>query len=359
MKEPNIRLAARVERSGFVLDVNLNVTNRVLGIVGPSGSGKSTLIGVAAGLIHPQSCELTFQGQSWASTERGWELPMQRRGVGLVPQEGLLFPHWDVQKNLACGRHRGTTADASAVRSMARELGVSELLARPVGSLSGGQRQRVALGRALLSGPKWLLLDEPLGALDYAGRRSLLPLLRSIVDSTQLPLWFVSHDFAEVMALCDEIITIEQGRVVARDKAESLAHAAAMGGTNEERYENLLRGNAEPMNGDLSVVALGPKSRVFAHSTSLKVGQFVFVSLYADDIMIALNRPVGISARNVLEAQITQLPTPTAPLMNVRLADGIDLKVQLAECTIRELGLREGASVFALFKANACRVWAG
>ena len=180
MNERNIRLAARVERSAFVLDVNLNVTNRVLGIVGPSGSGKSTLIGVAAGLIRPQSCELTFQGQSWASTERGWELPMQRRGVGLVPQEGLLFPHWDVQKNLACGRHRGIAADASAVHSMARELGISELLARPVGSLSGGQRQRVAIARALAFSPPILLADEPTGNLDTHTGAEILALIRDL-----------------------------------------------------------------------------------------------------------------------------------------------------------------------------------
>ncbi|HMA92391.1 MAG TPA: ATP-binding cassette domain-containing protein, partial [Polyangiaceae bacterium] len=184
MTEPLIHLIARVERRDFALDVDLPVTSRVLGIVGPSGSGKSTLIGVAAGLVQAQACRLSFQGETWDSGRRLGKRPAWLRGVGLVPQEGLLFPHWDVRRNLACGRHGGARPDAAAIESMARRLGIEELLVRSVSSLSGGQRQRVALGRALLSRPKWLLLDEPLGALDFARRRSLLPLLRFVVEST-------------------------------------------------------------------------------------------------------------------------------------------------------------------------------
>ncbi len=358
MSESLIRLAARVERGNFVLDVDLHVSSRVLGIVGPSGSGKSTLIGVAAGLIRAQRCELEFQGQVWASSRPRFELPARRRRIGLVPQEGLLFPHWNVQKNLGCGRHGGKAATNNAIEAMARRLGISELLSRPVTSLSGGQRQRVALGRALLSGPEWLLLDEPLGALDYARRRSLLPLLRTIVESTDLPLWFVSHDVAEVMALCDEVITIEHGRVEAQNKADSLARAASAGRTSEDRYENLLRGKVEPPHAELSIVAVGPTTRFYTHLVPMTSGQSVFVSLYADDIMIAVNRPLGISARNVLEAQIAHLPAASSALMSVRLDDGTELWVRLAECTIAELDLHEGARVFVLFKASSCRVWA-
>ncbi len=349
MTAPLIHLSARVERSGFVLDVDLNVQSRVLGIVGPSGSGKSTLISVAAGLIHAQRCELTVQGQTWAASEPRFSLPAERRRVGLVPQEGLLFPHWNVQKNLACGRH-AKPADSSSVRAMAQRLGIAELLSRPVTSLSGGQRQRVALGRALLSGARWLLLDEPLGALDYPRRRSLLPLLRAVVESTDIPLWFVSHDIAEVSALCDEVITIEQGQVVARSNASSLSR--------DDQSENLLRGVVHSVGGDLIAVQVGAETRFLGPSMRVQTGQLVFVSLNADDIMIATSRPVAISARNVFQVHIAELPRAPRELTSVRFADGLELKVQLAESTICELGLARGAEVFVLFKANACRVWA-
>jgi len=358
MNEPLIRLAARVERDGFVLYVDINVASRVLGIVGPSGSGKSTLIGVASGLVRARRCELLFQGQTWASAHDRTELPANQRGVGLVPQEGLLFPHWDVQRNLGAGRHRGCEPTASEIEAMAQRLGIAELLPRSVTSLSGGQRQRVSLGRALLSAPRWLLLDEPLGALDYARRRALLPLLRNIVDTTDLPLWFVSHDFAEVTALCDEVIVMEQGKVVAQGNPRSLALASRWGSVQEGRHENLLRAEVEGADADISVVTVGPQTRIFARSVNVRSGQSVFISLFADDIMIAIERPQGLSARNVLPVRVSRMPTQASPFVSVQLARGPSLWVQLAESTIAELGLCEGADVFAVFKASSCRIWA-
>jgi molybdate transport system ATP-binding protein len=358
MKEPVIHLTARVERRDFSLDVDLPVNNRVLGIVGPSGSGKSTLLGVAAGLVPAQTCQLVFQGETWVSRERPGARPAWRRGIGLVPQEGLLFPHWDVRRNLGCGRPGTVRPDPAAVEAMARRLGIEDLLARPVSCLSGGQRQRVALGRALLSRPQWLLLDEPLGALDFARRRALLPLLRSIVESTDLPLWFVSHDFAEVRALCDEVVFVDQGRIVRRGPVASLARSAGLAHGPESRFENLLPGKVESVEGDLSVVAVGTQTHWFTPRTALAVGQGVYVSLFADDVIIALQRPVGISARNVLDAEVVILPTDEVPLVQLRLRDGTMIQVQLALSTIQELGLRLNASVFAVFKANSCLVWA-
>ncbi|HMA96827.1 MAG TPA: ATP-binding cassette domain-containing protein, partial [Polyangiaceae bacterium] len=301
---------------------------------------------------------LSFQGETWDSGRRLGKRPAWLRGVGLVPQEGLLFPHWDVRRNLACGRHGGARPDAAAIELMARRLGIEDLLARSVSCLSGGQRQRVALGRALLSRPKWLLLDEPLGALDFARRRSLLPLLRFVVESTNLPLWFVSHDWAEVRALCDEVVVIEQGRIVSRGPVDSLARSAGGAHDRKARFENLLSGKAVASDGDLSILAVGAQTRLFTPRVTLAPGQSVFVSLFADDIMVALQRPLGISARNVLEALVVAMPTVAAPLVELRLHDGTTLRVQLAERTIRELGLRPFAPVYAVFKANSCQVWA-
>lgn len=358
MNQPRIHLAAKLRRGDFSLEVDLKVTQRVLGIVGPSGCGKSTLVGIAAGLSKPDYGELQFEGQTWSSTDLRQDLASNRRQIGLVPQDGLLFPHLDVRGNLVAGRHSLTRPEARQVEHLAERLGIAETLHRSVSSLSGGQRQRVALGRALLSGARWLLLDEPLGALDYVRRRSLLPLLRRVVDTTDVPLWFVSHDIAEVKSLCDEVIVLERGRIVFQGKPEDMAASATLSRAPEERYENLLSGSVEQLGEDLSSVIVGANARIFTRAVNVAVNQPVFVSIYADDIMIALNRPIGLSARNVLPAQITKLPSTHSSLVTIRLEDGTSLQVQLASSTIAELELQMGKQVYVLFKASACRLWA-
>jgi molybdate transport system ATP-binding protein len=345
-------------RGDFVLDVDLNVRSRVLGIVGPSGSGKSTLLGIAAGLWRPPHCELEFQGSTWASSERAVVLKANRRRVGLVPQDGLLFPHFNVRANLAAARHAAERCDPSTVEAMAIRLGILETLDRPVHSLSGGQRQRVALGRALLSRPQWLLLDEPLGALDHARRRSLLPLLRSIVDTIDVPLWFVSHDPVEVMALCDEIIVLDHGRIVAQGGPKVLQQGILLGYAQAGRHENLMRATIEQVDSDMTTVLIGSGTRLLARAVPVTAGQQVFVSLYADDVMVALERPVAISARNILAARVEALPTPEFPFTRIELVGGPELLVELSQRTITQLALEPGANVYVLFKASSCRVWA-
>ncbi len=358
MKDCAIRLVTRWARGDFVLDVDLNVRSRVLGIVGPSGSGKSTLIGIAAGLLRPPRCELNFNGSVWVSSERQLMLKAHRRRVGLVPQEGLLFPHLDVRANLTAARHVATRCSPTEVEALASRLGIAETLDRSVHSLSGGQRQRVALGRALLSTPQWLLLDEPLGALDYARRRSLLPLLRSIVESSDVPLWFVSHDPAEVVALCDEVVVLERGRIVARGSSQLLRQGVLLNQGPQGRHENLLRGRLEQLDSDLAVIVVGTETRLLARSVPAVVGQQVFVSLFVDDVRVSLERPQAISARNVHRAQVKALPTVGSALLEVQLLGGPPLLVDLSQRTIDELALSAGMEIYVLFKASSCRVWA-
>ena len=213
MAEIEIDVELKLDR--FVLDVEIATDARVLGVFGPSGSGKSSLLEAVAGIRRDARGRIRFRGESWLDTDAGVRLLPEARRVGFVPQDALLFPHLDVRRNLMSGTHRAKQNGASAqsLDEIAQKLGIFELLARDTATLSGGERQRVALGRALLSSPRLLLLDEPFGSLDLPLRRSLRPLLRSVCDDAKIPVILVSHDPEEIEELATEVLRLEAGRV--------------------------------------------------------------------------------------------------------------------------------------------------
>jgi molybdate transport system ATP-binding protein len=354
MTFPEIHLRAKWHRQGFTLDVEFSTRCRVLGIVGPSGSGKSSIIDVVSGHAGPMDAELRVGDEIWNS-KRSHRRP-DRRGLGLMPQEGLLFPHLDVRGNLLFGAHRGLRDATNSVEAMAARLGIGEFLDRPVSTLSGGQRQRVALGRALLSHPRWLLLDEPLGALDYARRRSLLPLLRGVVDESRVPLWFVSHDRAEVMALCEEVLVVERGRIVEQGPPERVFGKTQ--GDPEVNGENLLRGTVEDVDADSTLVRLQDGGHFVCRRSTARKGAGVFLSLLSSDIMLAPRIPEGLSASNVLEAEVSSLPEDVRGMVEVRVLPDTKLWAYLTERAIAALRLAVGSRVYVVFKATSVQVWA-
>ncbi len=181
------------------LTLKLETTSRTVAIVGPSGAGKSTLLRVLAGVERRVEGRLEVNGQAWLDSKDGAYLPPWERGVGWVPQEVSLFPHLTVRENLA---YAGAGPDQ--VLETAELLEVTALIDRRPRRLSGGERQRVALGRALLSTPRLLLLDEPLSALDRPLRGRLSRLVRDWADEHGVPLVLVSHDDEDTRVLADE-----------------------------------------------------------------------------------------------------------------------------------------------------------
>ncbi len=183
------------------------------GLSGPSGAGKTTLLDLIAGLRRAPSARIVCGDRALTDTARNWQVPVHRRRIGYVPQDLALFPHLDVRCNLAFGYRADTAPAALQFDHVAEVLEIASLLDRPVATLSGGQKQRVALGRALLTAPDLLLLDEPLSSLDRPLRERLIPHLRRVRDEFRLPMLFVSHDAEELAALCDEVLTMERGRL--------------------------------------------------------------------------------------------------------------------------------------------------
>lgn len=199
---------------GFRLDLNFRTKHLVTAIYGPSGSGKTTILELLAGLKHPLEGYVQLDGRVLVDTEKDIFVPVRQRGVGMVFQDQLLFPHYSVQGNLRFGekRRRGSGIRVSFDR-VVEVLELEALLLRHPRNLSGGERQRVALGRALLSSPDLLLLDEPLTGLDDELKSRVLDYIRKAIGEWRIPTLLVAHDLFEVKRLADWVISIRDGRV--------------------------------------------------------------------------------------------------------------------------------------------------
>ncbi|MBR0794425.1 molybdenum ABC transporter ATP-binding protein [Bradyrhizobium jicamae] len=200
----------------FTLSASFTSEGRVTGLFGASGSGKTSLINIIAGLLRPDRGTIVIDGETVDDSTAGIHVPTWRRRIGYVFQDARLFPHLDIRQNLDYGRRMNGHADDPAQRKRVVDLlDIAALLDRRPGKLSGGERQRVALGRALLSRPRLLLLDEPLGALDEGRKLEILPYLVRLRDEAGVPMVYVSHDAAELRQLATRIVMLRHGQVTA------------------------------------------------------------------------------------------------------------------------------------------------
>jgi molybdate transport system ATP-binding protein len=204
----------RFARGDFVVNVQQKIESSVTGLFGPSGSGKSTLLGLLGGFIKPDSGHIILDGSCLFDSAKRVNLAPHMRCIGTLFQDGRLFPHLSIKKNLTYGLN--LIAEENRViqfDAIVEMLELSDFLARRPHELSGGEIQRVALGRALLTSPKLLLLDEPLSSLDMRLRQQILPFLKLIKDEIKIPMIYVSHDMSEIEYLTDKIMRIEAGNI--------------------------------------------------------------------------------------------------------------------------------------------------
>ncbi len=212
----------------FSLEASFESEGRVTGLFGASGAGKTSLINMIAGLLRPDRGIIAVDGETLDDTDAQAHVPVHRRRIGYVFQDARLFPHLDVRQNLDYGRRMNRLAeDPAQHRRVTDLLDIGNLLDRRPGQLSGGERQRVALGRALLSKPRLLLLDEPLGSLDEDRKEEILPYLVRLRDEAGIPMVYVSHDASEMRQLATQIVMLQRGRVTAFGGAEVLPAALA------------------------------------------------------------------------------------------------------------------------------------
>jgi molybdate transport system ATP-binding protein len=209
-----LNLDLTIWRGSFQLRARADIGAGVTGIFGPSGCGKSTLLALIAGLLRPQRGYIRFGNEALVDTAQALFVPAWRRHMGLVFQDGQLFPHLSVRGNLRYGYRALQPGERRlAFETVTQLLEINSLLERRPAQLSGGERQRVALGRALLYSPRLLLLDEPLASLDQRLKEQILPFLKRIKEETGIPMIFVSHAQAEVDYLADQVIPMTAGRL--------------------------------------------------------------------------------------------------------------------------------------------------
>lgn len=357
MRGPVLEARVRLPLDRFALDVDLSIEGGVTGIFGPSGSGKTSLLESIAGLRRPASARIVFGGESWEDGASGLRLPPDKRRVGYVPQEALLFPHLDVRGNLLAGTRR----DAGTFEAVVSVLALAPLLDRNVAALSGGERQRVALGRALCAGPRLLLLDEPLSAVDLAMRGRLLAFLRRIRERFEVPLLLVSHDPLAVQALADDVIVFHEGRVCARGAPrEVLTDPTVFPLAEAEGFRNVLPCRVDGRDAvRLGSGGSGPR----LHTAPIAEGGAAdaLVTVPASDVLLATEFPRGLSARNAVPATIRSIAeVGRMRLVHCRVDGEVpDLVAEVTEEARAELGLEPGLPVHLVVKAAACTVLRG
>jgi molybdate transport system ATP-binding protein len=352
------RIRVRKSRREFTLDVDLDATTGgVVALFGRSGCGKTTLVNIIAGLLDADDVHIEIDGVTLEGA--GVRMPAERRRIGYVFQDARLFPHFDVLGNLRYGERRARgAAHTITLEQVTALLGLGTLLTRRVHQLSGGERQRVALGRALLSQPRLLLLDEPLAALDAARREEVLPYLEKLRDELAIPMIYVSHQFEEVLRLATHVVLMEDGRVVAHGALDEISlHPQLRALVGPEAVGAVLIGVIEAADAATGLATLRLGANVLHVALrGAQVGARVRVQLLARDIILATSRPEGLSVRNMLAGTIVRITSDDedTDLVHVAVGDATVL-ARVTRAATAALQLKPGLPVWALVKVASIR----
>ncbi|MBI4878683.1 MAG: molybdenum ABC transporter ATP-binding protein [Planctomycetes bacterium] len=353
-----IRVAARHAFGAFRLEVDFRSDEPVLALFGPSGAGKSTVLRIVAGLLRADAAEVEVAGRTLCSSAAQLFLPPEHRAVGYVAQEPFLFPHLSVAKNLSFGSRRARENGTGISRAKVLQvLEIEPLLDRSVRNLSGGEARRVALGRALLSGPRLLLLDEPLAGLDAGLRLRIVPMLQRVFEEFGVPALLVSHSRAEVLQLARGIVVLDRGRQVhSGGAAEVLNEAEVLSLSGEAGLENLIEGTvlASDAVGGVTTLELVRGGRLVIPLVEAQPGDRLHVAVRAEDIIIATRRPECLSVRSLLSGTVTARREARGGCF-VEVDAGAPLVALVTPAAAAELGLAPGVAVFLLVKAHAVR----
>lgn len=352
----SIELAVRHRQGTFTLDAAVSTDARLVALFGRSGSGKTTLVKAVAGLIRPDEGRIAIDGEVLVDTNARVFVPPHRRRIGMVFQDARLFPHLDVRRNLTYGRmFSPRAARRTRLDEVVDLLGIGHLLGRRPEALSGGEKSRVAIGRALMSDPRILLMDEPFASLDEARRQEIMPYVERLRDEGRVPILYVSHAVGEVVRLASVVVALADGKVTAAGPTDAvLSRLGTAVATSPSDPGTVLAGTVAGHDEAESLCEIAtPAGRVMVPILPLPIGAHVRLHIPARDVMLAVEPPRGISALNVLAGVISRLD-PDGGAFDVAVRCGeATIMARVTRRSVVALGLEPGRPVHALVKAVA------
>jgi molybdate transport system ATP-binding protein len=340
----------------FLLDVAFKAPARgVTALFGRSGSGKTSVLRAIAGLVRAQQGTVKINGEIWQAPGRF--IPTHKRPIGYMFQEASLFPHISVRRNLEYGwRHVPAKQRKVGFGSVVELLGIGPLLKRATHHLSGGERQRVAIARALLTSPRLLLMDEPLSALDHGAKQVILPYLESLHDEFAIPSLYVSHDPSEVARLADQIVLLDQGKVIAQGPAANILTRLDLPPAGYDDGLSILEGYVSAHDHSYHLTWIStPGGRVAVAREDLPVGKRARVEIQARDVSLSLKAHCDTSIINILPVKVvdTRDIDPSQLLVRLELEDGQTLLSRITRRAGMAMGLHEGMYLYAQVKSVA------
>ncbi|MCL4105180.1 UNVERIFIED_CONTAM: hypothetical protein GTU68_018887 [Idotea baltica] len=345
----DVTLSHRFE--GFDLDVAFQAPSGITAIYGPSGSGKSTIVKSLAGLLRPEKGRISLGDRVLFDTDRKLSLPMSKRRIGVVFQEGRLFPHMGVEQNLTYGQKHKTGARSADLRQIIDLLGIDHLLARRPATLSGGEAQRVAIGRALLSAPDLLLMDEPLASLDAGRKAEILPYLERLRNTIGLPIVYISHSLEEVARLSTTLILLEDGKVVrAGSTKELLGDPELVSYLGEDQAGGFIEGIVVGKNQDDGLVTLKTGGgSLYVPNVMAQPGTTLRVRISMHNVTLFTEDVPRSSALNMLQGQVEHIGPLSDHEMIVVLGIGSDrLLAKVTQRAVQSLNLGQGSRCHAI-----------
>ncbi len=342
----------------FNLNVKCHLDAPVTGLFGASGAGKSTLLNMIAGLVKPHSGKLMIDGEILFDSDKVIDLPIHRRRIGVVFQDSRLFPHLNIRDNLHYGFDLLAAKDRRFdFKQIVDLLEIGHLLTQKPHQISGGEKQRVSLGRALLTSPRLLLLDEPLASLDVRLKHQILPFLRRIKDEIHIPMIYVSHAIDEILYLTSEIVMIEQGKLLAQGSFHDIIHQDNLHNIAQSLgLENVISAVIEShddVNGSTNL-ALGNQQIVMPR-ISAEIATPITISIPASGIALSLSALSGVTIQNQLQGQVIAINQVGYRVLVKAMIDGNKVVAEVTSKALESLGITVGSRVYCLIKAQAIR----
>ena len=331
--------------------------NGIVAIFGRSGCGKTTIINMLAGLEKPDSGMIKINNKLMFDSHSNINIATEKRNIGYVFQQPRLFPHLNVAKNLKYGIKANNHGNIS-FDQMVEILDIAPLLSRNISRLSGGEQQRIAIGRAILSNPDILLMDEPLTNLDMTIKDEILSLIKHLAVEISLPIIYASHAMDEILKLADNIALIDNGKIIAYDSVEKITSRMDLypmtGKSHAGSVLSVIVASHDIKN-SLSHLKFNA-GEVIVPLINDKIGKKLRIRIRANDIILSLKKPIDVSSLNILQGNIKEIDKRNddrSPHVNILLDIGQPLWVRITKLSANRLNITENMKVFAMIKTVA------